>query len=55
MGVKLTETRINTQLSTLNDLICEDGLLTESDSENSPNHAPERHRPQYRHENDRTV
>ncbi|EPP1033962.1 hypothetical protein ACULWP_003316 [Cronobacter turicensis] len=34
MGVKLTETRINTLLSTLNDLICEDGLLTREQREN---------------------
>ncbi|WP_426347885.1 hypothetical protein [Cronobacter universalis] len=34
MGVKLTEKRINTLLSTLNDLICEEGLLTREQREN---------------------
>lgn len=34
MGVKLTETRINSLLSTLNDLICEDSLLTREQREN---------------------
>lgn len=34
MSIKLTETRINTLLSTLNDLICEEGLLTREQREN---------------------
>ncbi|ELY4132908.1 hypothetical protein SMZ38_004121 [Cronobacter turicensis] len=34
MSIKLTENRINTLLSTLNDLICEEGLLTREQREN---------------------